>query len=275
MLTWIFLVSVILLYVLATVVPAAASIAVFVLMLLLMTGVLFSIYRVAVSLILFHKLPLDALLGWFVTVIVAYAVAQISPKPISELFMDYKIVFVFIHLVGVALGVGGATISDIFFFRFLSDLRISKWESKILHVLSEVIWVSLGLFWVSGIGLFLTNISGYLNSSKFMTKMIIIAVIMINGLVLNYYISPRLATISFKKSHKHMPGEMRRFRKVAFALGALSLTSWYLALILGMLRSIPLSVPVALGVYVLIVAGAITVSQFVENRMHKQGNKKS
>lgn len=271
-LTWIFFTVVVVLGAVAFTIPAVSGLAIVALIVILLAAILFSIYRSVVSLILFHRLPFSSFLLGGIAVMGLYVVTRLSPQLIPELFTQYKIFFVFLHLVGVALGVGGATISDIFFFRFLADLRISKWESKILHVLSEVIWAALALFWVSGIGLFLTNVSGYLNSSKFITKMIIIGVIMLNGLVLNYYISPRLATINFKKMHKHVPGELRQFRKMAFAFGAISLTSWYAALVLGMLRSIPISVPAALVVYGVVVLCAVGISQVVEQTMHNQGS---
>lgn len=184
-----------------------------------------------------------------------------------EFFAQHKELFTVLHLVAVAVGVGGATITDVFFFRFLRNLRISNDESKILRVLSGIIWVAIIFVILSGIALYVSDPVRYNGTSKFLAKMIIICVILANGLLLNLYISPRLFEIKFEKETRQ---KLRRFRKIAFASGAISLTSWYAALVLGSLRKIPLTLTTILSIYLAFVIGAILFSQLTEYRYAKR-----
>jgi hypothetical protein len=46
------------------------------------------------------------------------------------------------HLLGVVLGLGGATIADLLFFKFLREFEISKKDAEILRLLSRVIVIA-------------------------------------------------------------------------------------------------------------------------------------
>lgn len=175
-----------------------------------------------------------------------------------------------VHILGVALGVGTATITDLFFFKFLKDFKISSLESGVMNTLSGVIWFALVILVVSGTLLYLEDVEKFNNSSKFLTKMIIVGVIIVNGITLNFFVSPRLAKITFHKKHEHQPGELHHIRKIAFALGAVSVTSWYSAFILGMFRSVPLSFSVLLSAYITLLVVVIAFSQLAERVYSKK-----
>lgn len=196
--------------------------------------------------------------------VIAMGSLSVANTSIVTLLADYKFFVVALHLLGFALGVGGATITDTFFFKFLKDYHISKWEAKILHQVSQVIWVGLGILILSGIGLYLPNMEALNMSTKFISKVIIVAIILLNGILLNMYISPKMINISFRKKHKHHPGELLRLRRAAFASGAVSIVSWYSAFLLGMLKSVPLSVAQILFIYFCCLVLAVLVSQGVE-----------
>ena len=102
-----------------------------------------------------------------------------------------------LHLVGVVLGFGAALMADIFFLKFLKDRKVTGDEVRILKVFSRIIWIGLGIIIFSGLLLFLSNIEFYLNSAKFLTKMSVIGFIVVNGLVLNFAVTPKLTSISF------------------------------------------------------------------------------
>jgi hypothetical protein len=158
------------------------------------------------------------------------------------------------HLFGVAVGVGTATVTDILFFKFMRDSKMSKWEARIMNSLSPVVWAALAILAVSGAVMFLQDTERLLQSSKFLTKMLIVAILILNGAILNMVVGPRLHKIS-------MPGSIR---KLAFALGAVSLTSWYSAFLLGMLRNVPLGLPVLLTAYAFFLLVAIIGSQVMQ-----------
>ena len=187
-----------------------------------------------------------------------------------EFFGQHKELFTLLHLAAVAVGVGGATITDIFFFRFLRNLRISNGEAKTLRVLSGIIWIAIIFVILSGVALYASDPARYNQAPKFLAKMVIVCVILANGLLLNLYISPRLSEIKFEKeTHR----ELRRFRKIAFASGAISLTSWYAALVLGALRNLSVDLAMILGVYLALLTGAIIFSQITESRYAKQAER--
>lgn len=192
--------------------------------------------------------------------IVGVVMSDISFIPILE-FLKHPLLLM--HLIGFALGVGGATINDILFFRFLKDYRISQKEDSTLKIMSETIWVGLGLLIISGIGLYLPNTEALNESSKFLVKAIVVGIITINGAFLNLYIAPHLRKITFKDAHtKTTP--VTHLRKIAFISGAISFVSWYTAFFLGTISSAPFSFLELFGIYILLIIGASIFSLFIE-----------
>lgn len=175
-----------------------------------------------------------------------------------------------IHLVGAAVGLGAATISDIFFFKFLKDFRISRWEAGMLRTLSWVIWAALAIIVISGAALYMPEAERLNQSPKFLVKMIAVVVLIINGICLNLFIAPKLTAISFGKRHRHEAGELHRLRKTAFALGAISLTSWYSAFFLGLMHENPLAFVPLLAIYLALLCGSIIISQIVGHTIYKR-----
>jgi hypothetical protein len=161
--------------------------------------------------------------------------------------------FLILHLLGVAFGAGGAYTSDVIILTALRDHRLSENEYTILHRAGYVVFFGLFLLIGSGVGLFLSDPEGYLASTKFITKMIIVGIVTINGFLLHLYSLPLLK----RHLNKHLLKE-KAFQKDIpriILLGSVSITSWTSALILGALPSIPISIGTALFIY----AGVILV----------------
>lgn len=175
-----------------------------------------------------------------------------------------------IHLMAIAIGVGGATFTDIFFLKFLKDLRISENEAEVLHTFSQVIWLALAVILISGFALWLPQAEVLNESAKFLAKIAVMAVIIINGSFLNLLVAPRLVKISFGQEHNHETGELRYSRKLGFALGAISIISWYAAFVLGIVRATTLTLESILLIYVLILVAATAASQWLEQSLEKR-----
>jgi len=187
---------------------------------------------------------------------------------ISPVFAQYKILFLIMHLLGFALGLGGATFSDVFFFKFLKDFKISKSENNTLETFTQFIWIGLFLSWVSGLAFFLGNYTELMESSKFLLKVIVVCVVTINGAALTLFVSPHLTNIHFIGKLEAL--HLHRLRRIAFALGGISVTSWYGAFILGTIDSIPLPLSALVAIYALILTFAVSVSQVIEHALsHK------
>ncbi|MDQ5901415.1 MAG: hypothetical protein QG580_130 [Patescibacteria group bacterium] len=189
------------------------------------------------------------------------------------LLTQYKGVVVFFHAFAAAIGVGAATVTDIFFFKFLKDYRISESEHKIMGTLSSVIWIALGVLVLTGVGLLIQNQEVLMQSSKFLTKVVAVLVLIVNGAMLNLVVSPKLMDITFGDEHSHAKGELHFMRKLAFALGGISISSWYVVFILGSIRKIPISAGAGISIYVLILVLAIVGSQIFDRYLIIKRNK--
>lgn len=185
-------------------------------------------------------------------------------ESLIEFFALHKRLFLAIHILGVSAGMGGATITDILFFNFLRDFRISKKEAEVMHVLSNIIMTALVLLYISGIALFFSDPEHFAQSAPFLSKAFIVVVITVNGVLMHKLIAPHM--VKFYTSR-----EMHNMRPIAFAMGAISFTSWYSVFGIAMLKSyIPETATVSqmLSVYAVVLIGAIATSQFLHLHIH-------
>lgn len=180
------------------------------------------------------------------------------------LLQEYREFILIAHAFAVAVGVGGATITDVFFFKFLKDSKISVREAKIMRVLSEVIWSALLVIVFTGVLLYLPHAARLNETPKFLVKVIAVAVLILNGVLLNLYLTPQLTKISFGERHRHEKGELFHIRKIAFASGAVSITSWYTAFLLGSLRKLEIEFVPLFAIYLILLCLAILGSQVME-----------
>jgi len=248
-----------------------------------MTGITVGAFFFSVYLVIIQAFILRMWCTWclfsagFTTFIFVTAVFGTDISLVA-LLAEYKPVIVFFHAFAAAIGVGAATVTDIFFFKFLKDYKISESEHKTMETLSAVIWVALGLLVLTGIGLFIPESERLLQSSKFLTKSVAVGVLILNGIMLNLAISPRMMEITFGDNFSHQRGELHFMRKLSFALGAISISSWYVIFILGSLKSIPVSIGTGISLYILLLIVAIAGSQafdryMIYKRKKELGNK--
>ena len=200
------------------------------------------------------------------TIIFIAAISSLPEGLIPFLEKTHEVITI-IHIMSMAIGVGAATIANIFFFKFLRDLRISQFEADVLKTISEVMWLALGILVVSGIALYLPNSVELLEAPEFLVKVIIVAVIIANGALLNLIVSPKLIHISFSEKHEHEEGELHRLKKFALTLGAISIISWYSTLLLGIVSSITFSFVQIFGIYIGLLVVGVIVSQIIERRI--------
>ena len=197
------------------------------------------------------------------TVIFISSAAGASAGFIAFLALASQVLLV-LYALAMAIGLGASTLTDISFFRFLKDNEISEWEFGVLRLFSEVIWFSLAIIILTGLGIFFGDIGRYAYSGEFLLRTVIIGVIVANGAVLNLYVMPRILLSAVKQDRGNEPG--RAVRKISFALGAISLVSWFSAFFLGYVYLPLADVPRLFFIYVALVFCAIIVSQIVESR---------
>ncbi len=166
-------------------------------------------------------------------------------------------IFIIVHLFGVVLGAGGAFISDGIFFTSLKDKIISKDEFRIIRTASNFIWGGLLLLVISGVGLFTQNVEVLSSSEKFISKMTVVVIIILNGIIFHFFHLPFLKRNLEKKLASKANPSSEKLIPFVLTSGVISIVSWASAVILGALRSFSYSYTTFLSVYVLIIGFGI------------------
>lgn len=231
---------------------------------------LFSAYLISVQAFILKEWCTWCILSAIASTIIFIATVFSIDIPIRDMFLVNKTAITIFHVLGVSLGVGGAIITDLFFFRFLKDFRISQEEADILRMLSNVIWTAIIILIVTGIGLFWPESERLLESSKFLVKITAVLVLVANGFLLNFKIAPRLMEIVFDKEYDQGQKELRYLKHLAFFSGAVSITSWLFIFVLGSLRSVPVSFGNLLLVYVGLLVVAYLSSRILESKIMRK-----
>ncbi len=182
-------------------------------------------------------------------------------------FITLKTLYLIAHVFGAILGAGGAFVSDAMFFKTIKDGVIESTELSFMKLGGKIVWTGLAILVISGILLFLTNPEGYMNSSKFLVKVTIVAVIIINGIIFHSIHLPHIKKhlgLNFRESESFL-------KKSSFIMvsGAISMVSWISTVILGMLKQVPYTYTEIFSVYLILIFGAIFTSLFLKKRILK------
>lgn len=178
--------------------------------------------------------------------------------------MEYNVYVLTAHILGIILGLGGATVADILFFRFLKDYKISQQECDILNILKKVILSALGLIIVSGAWLYSTDMARYNASGPFLAKMLIVGIITMNGIALHLIVAPYLLRLDLTRHKARHKG----WQRTAFFLGGVSVCSWYSAFFIAMLKSVlPQSFGLLFGGYLVLLSLTLVATQVMERRL--------
>ena len=210
------------------------------------------------------------LIFFVLSTIIAYSI-YIQLPDFIEVLKGAREYTLTLHLLGMVLGLGGTTIIDFMIFHFMRNFKISSQEAVIMHLISQIIIIGLIFLIISGVALFLTDVDGYLASDRFMMKMTVLVVVTLNGIVLNLYIAPHMEKISLR------PRDLKKdrtFKKVSFAVGAISMVSWYSAFFLAMVKDLSyFRYSTLLIAYLILLGISIAVSQFFKFSMEKEVKK--
>lgn len=178
-----------------------------------------------------------------------------------ELFVDFKPVATVLHVLSVVFAMGGALTSDLLFTFYSKDRKLSKSELFTLHVLSHVVWYGLVFVFLSGAMLFASDIPKYLASDKFLSKMTILLVLCLNGFFLHRVVWPHVIKRNFFTMKKEAP-----IRKLAFACGAISVTSWLSVCALGVLDKVNMDYVKIMSLYIGVLMIAVPVALLIEDK---------
>jgi hypothetical protein len=176
--------------------------------------------------------------------------------------MDINSFLILGHIVGTAIGVGGATVTDMLFFRSIRDGKISHDEYLTLKLLSKIIMTGFIILVLSGLGFFALL---YLNTGslagmpdRMSAKLYVVAIIFLNSRVLAYKVLPLIK----RSIGKEIQPILEKNSFLVLTSGGLSIISWYSTVLLGSWREIPFSTIQILGIYlslVLVVCGTANI----------------
>ncbi|HEY4493243.1 MAG TPA: hypothetical protein VJB98_01345 [Candidatus Paceibacterota bacterium] len=184
--------------------------------------------------------------------------------------ISLKVIFLIVHILGVVMGAGAAFVTDAVFMGALKKRMFSKSDVDYISLASHLVWIGVIVIIVSGIALFALDPVKYLSSSKFMTKMIVVLVLVLNGAFFHFHHLKRLRAVADEPLISQSP--FWNGAGTLFASGAISMVSWVGAVVLGVLKSLPFSLPVLTTVYFIVLAVAIGTALLVKDAKMKEGS---
>jgi hypothetical protein len=183
--------------------------------------------------------------------------------------MDAQRYILALHLLGFAIGVGGATVTDVFFMKFLKDFRISKTEADFMRTLSRILWTGVMILSITGLGLFLFDPLRLLTSAKFIAKMCVVLVLLLNGWFLHFAVTPSLRRIAFHKKNHPQAKSFQQIRQRAFISGGVSIVSWYYAFFVAVSRFQTVTLGGYLALYTLLLVASFAGALLIDDRITK------
>ncbi len=131
--------------------------------------------------------------------------------------------YLFLHLAGIIIGLGAVTVIDSLGFFSRKSASKTKTTIEAHHTTKPLIWIGTILSLVGWILLNLTS------TPKFqITKSIIFIILILNGIFLSVYVSPRLDKL--RNSNKILPNKLQT--KIAISM-TISFISWWSFVILS------------------------------------------
>lgn len=192
---------------------------------------------------------------------IMYLINTLSLDPVAAIRTSLRIV----HFIGLALGLGAATVLDLMIFRFFINGKVKSEQWAVFHFGSRIVNVGLVILWVTGFG-FLAYYGAFepvkLGNEKVWAKMLIVLILTINGFFIHSIILPK---VKAQIGRSLLEGMSTAQKSVLLTSGAISATSWYVPLLLGALPQLNFVVPMTtiLFAYALMLALAVAVSHAV------------
>lgn len=201
---------------------------------------------------------LFATIIFLLSILLAFS-SQAAIVPVMVNFRD--LIFV-LHVTAFGACIIFATLADIIVFRFLRSFDMASKVETIFRFTSQALWVGLFIVILTALGLHLPDIIILKETTGVVVQTIFIAIIVVNAAFLNLVVSPSLYESIEHRTVSVM--KIRVYRKIAFALGAISFVSWYAAFALALYPELNVEIGTLLGLYVAVTFIAVGLSQVVE-----------
>ena len=177
------------------------------------------------------------------------------------------------HLLGIILGLGAATVLDLVIIKFLVTGEIKSDQVSIVKFVTGIVSVGLAILWFSGI-LYLAHYAAFdpskLWNQKVWAKIAIVGVLTINGYFIHHIVLPLMEN---QVGRALFAGLSRKQCALMLVFGTVSATSWYVPLILGAMPHFNFVVPAPglLVGYAIVLAMAIGATQGMVAAIRRSG----
>lgn len=171
----------------------------------------------------------------------------------------------FLHFLGLAIGLGGATLLDLVLLRFFVRSRIEGSTYDFFAFSTRLVDIGLKILWVTGIG-FLFHYALFdpekLTNPKVHAKLAIVTILTMNGMFIHHVILPH---VKAQIGRTLFQGVSAVRRSVFLVSGAISAVSWYCPVALGAFSQLNYKVPALtlLGIYGTLIAIAVVAMHIV------------
>ncbi len=149
----------------------------------------------------------------------------------------------FVHFIGLALGLGGAMLLDLMLFRFFLRRAITEEGCSIFLSSTRIVDLGLRVLWLSGLGFLvfyaLTD-PDKLANPKIHAKFVIVSILTVNGMFIHRTVLP---VIRDQVGRSLFEGFGAARRMMFSCSAAISVTSWYVPVALGVFSQLNNSVP--------------------------------
>lgn len=170
-----------------------------------------------------------------------------------------------IHTIALVTGIVSATTVYAYFLLELRNRPLSEGHIRFISTISRAIGGALATLWLSGAALAWLRISqdeAFLWSTKLHAKLVIVAILTLNGIFIHTRILPIIKGALGRKLFRAIaPSE----RSLLLTGGGISFVSWYVPLALGYSKEIDGVVPLyaLLALYACLVLGALAMARLI------------
>jgi len=144
--------------------------------------------------------------------------------------MAWLEIFNFLHFVGLAFGLGGATIASIISAKADKDAEVGKVSMKILPSIIKFIWFGIILLIISGIAIS-SFIKWPINTNLLIIKHVFVAWIVIIGIIIG--VKSKKIAILIPKGKEKPSYLFLKTKKQIKGLSIINLILWYLVTLLS------------------------------------------
>lgn len=183
----------------------------------------------------------------------------------------------FLHFIGLAAGLGSATLLDLLLLRFFLQGQVSAEHVAIFAFAAKVVDAGLKLLWLTGFGFLLLYAlfdPVKLENPKIHAKLLVVSMLTLNGLFIHAAILPHLR----RQAGRPLFQGMGHGQRTLFAAsGAVSAVSWYTPVALGAFPQLNFTVSAVqiLTGYVLLTAAMMGVAAAVSGLLSQRSRRQA